>query len=57
MSGGAVGECVRVTCHVAEDQLRSDRSAAVHVDVEVPRRVAVVFVRLAGLLVYSWEGK
>lgn len=44
-----------VTCHVAVDQLRSDWSAAVHVDVEMSRRVAVVFVRLAGLFVHSWE--
>lgn len=45
-----------VTCHVAVDQLRSDWSAAVHVDVEMPGRVAAVFVRLAGLFVHSWEG-
>lgn len=47
-----------VTCHVAVDQLWSDRSAAVHVDVKVSGRVAAVFVRLAGLLVHScWGGE
>ncbi len=47
--------CVCVTCHVAVDQLRFDWSTAVHVDIKMSRRVAVVFVRLAGLLVHSWE--
>ena len=45
-----------VTCHVAVDQLWSDWSAAVHVDVEMSRCVAVVFVRLAGLFVHSCGG-
>lgn len=46
-----------LTRHVAVDQLRPDRPAAVHVDVEVSRRAAGVLVRLAGALVRSWEGK
>ncbi len=47
--------CVCVTCHVAVDQLWFDWSAAIHIDVKMSRRVAVVFVRLAGLFVHSWE--
>lgn len=46
-----------VTCHVAVDQLRFDRPAAVHVDVKIPRRVAAVFVRFTGLFVNSWKEK
>ena len=44
-----------VTCHVAVHQLRFDWSAAVHVDIKMSRRVAGVFVRLAGLFVHSWR--